>query len=263
MQNFVRSAALAACVFTGLVTGQSVSAQGVPTIDSRNLVQQVQQIRHMLEDQGIQTDQLDALLEQITVLQEQHARLQALEAAMTGPKDILGLLMGGNLDCLLKRDFTGILNTLQAGLRSGDWASLIEDSCGSVHKSIDQVMAEAGFPGGKVQEMARSGNPGAERIAQQATTGAMVAAVAEETYARAGISAERFNALAAEIPKQADVKAATDHNSRIMVEVGITILQLVQLQSMQTVGDGLTGVSAAAQQAEEKKFMDLTMPDLE
>lgn len=263
MRHFVRTLALAACVSTGFVGLQPAGAQGVPTIDSRNLLQQVQQIKHMLEDQGIQTEQLDALLEQIKVLQEQYARLQALEAALTGEKDILALLMGGRLDCLLKRDFTGILNTLQAGLRSGNWASLIEDSCGSVHKSIDQVMAEAGFPGGKVQEMARSGNPGAERVARQATTGAMVAAVAEETYARAGVSAERFTALAAEIPNQPDVKAATDHNSRIMVEVGITILQLVQLQSMQTVGDGLTGVSAAAQMAEEKKFMDLTMPDLE
>ena len=89
------------------------------------------------------------------------------------------------------------------------------------------------------------------------------AVTTEEISARAGVSAERFTALAAEIPNQPDVKAATDHNSRIMVEVGITILQLVQLQSMQTVGDGLTGVSAAAQMAEEKKFMDLTMPDLE
>ncbi|MDO5370682.1 type IV secretion system protein [Paracoccus sp. (in: a-proteobacteria)] len=262
MRHFIRKFALAACVSGGLFGTLPAAGQGVPTIDPQNLAQQVQQIRHMLEDQGIQTEQLDALLEQIKVLQEQYARLQALEAALTGEKDILALLMGGKLDCLLKRDFNGILNTLQAGLRTGDWASLIEDSCGSVHKSIGQVMAEAGFPGGKVQEMAQSGNPGAERVARQATTGAMVAAVAEEAYARSGVSAERFTALAAEIPNQPDVKAATDHNSRIMVEVGITLLQLVQLQSMQTVGDGLTGVSAAAQMAEEKQFMDLTMPEL-
>lgn len=263
MWTVFKNIALAAGFSGSLFAAEGAIAQGVPTFDPQNLTQQIQQIRHMLEDQGLQTEQLDTLLEQVRVLQEQYARLQALEGALTGEKDILGLLLGGDLDCLLKRDFNGILDTLEAGMRSGDWASLIEDSCSSVHKSIDQVMAEAGFPGGKVQELAASDNPGAQRVAQQATSAAMVAAVAENSYARAGVSAERYNALAAEIPNQPDVKAATDHNSRIMVEVGITILQLLELEAMQTVGDGVTGVTAAAQMAEEKQFMDLTMPDME
>ena len=63
MRHFVRTMALAACVSTGSIGMQPALAQGVPTIDSRNLLQQVEQIRHMLEDQGLQTEQLDALLE--------------------------------------------------------------------------------------------------------------------------------------------------------------------------------------------------------
>jgi type IV secretion system protein VirB5 len=57
-------------IFSAIVTCAMLAvspaiAQGVPTIDTRNIAQEIRQLQQMLEDFGIQTDQLDTLLEQL------------------------------------------------------------------------------------------------------------------------------------------------------------------------------------------------------
>ncbi|WP_330447869.1 type IV secretion system protein (plasmid) [Paracoccus marcusii] len=71
-----------------------VTAQGVPTVDTQSIAQQITQIRRMLEDYGIQTDMLDQLVEQLAELQSQTNELQQIYAVLTGNADIQGLLMG-------------------------------------------------------------------------------------------------------------------------------------------------------------------------
>ena len=54
-----------------LLAASPLLAQGVPTVDTRNIAQEIRQLQQMLEDFGIQTDQLDALLEQHDLVQQQ------------------------------------------------------------------------------------------------------------------------------------------------------------------------------------------------
>ena len=59
-------------VFVSLsLTSTPAFAQGVPTVDTRNIAQEIRQLQQMLEDFGIQTDQLDTLLEQLDLVQQQ------------------------------------------------------------------------------------------------------------------------------------------------------------------------------------------------
>ena len=48
-----------------------VTAQGVPTVDTQNIAQEIRQLQQMLQDFGIQTDLLDNALEQLDMLQSQ------------------------------------------------------------------------------------------------------------------------------------------------------------------------------------------------
>ena len=51
-------------------------AQGVPTVDTQNIAQEIQQLRQMIEDEVLQNEQLVQLREQFATLQEQLAQLQ-------------------------------------------------------------------------------------------------------------------------------------------------------------------------------------------
>ena len=61
----------AAVAVTMSLAPASAIAQGVPTVDTQNIAQEIRQLQQMLEDFGIQTDQLDTLLEQLDLVQQQ------------------------------------------------------------------------------------------------------------------------------------------------------------------------------------------------
>ena len=44
------------CTAICLGLGSGASAQGVPTVDTQNIAQEIRQLQQMLEDFGIQTD---------------------------------------------------------------------------------------------------------------------------------------------------------------------------------------------------------------
>jgi hypothetical protein len=48
-----------------------VAAQGVPTVDTQNIAQEIRQLQQMLQDFGLQTDLLDNALAQLEVVQKQ------------------------------------------------------------------------------------------------------------------------------------------------------------------------------------------------
>ena len=54
-----------------IMAASPAHAQGVPVVDTQNIAQEIRQIQQMLEDYGIQSDQLDRLLEQVELLQSQ------------------------------------------------------------------------------------------------------------------------------------------------------------------------------------------------
>ncbi|MBE0599823.1 MAG: conjugal transfer protein TraF, partial [Burkholderiaceae bacterium] len=90
----------AATLALGLAFAGPVASQGVPTVDTQNIAQEIRQLQQMLQDFGIQTDLLDNALAQLDLLQQQFDQLEEMYASLTGPRSIIGLAMGGDLDNL-------------------------------------------------------------------------------------------------------------------------------------------------------------------
>jgi type IV secretion system protein VirB5 len=254
----------ALCVWTSLTFTLALTpavAQGVPTIDTRNIAQEIRQLQQMLEDFGIQTDQLDTLLEQLDLVQQQLDTLNETYAALTGATDIIEMAMGGDLDGLLDQEFGDLLGTIRR-IQNGDFSGLIGNAAPEMEGRMTQALADAGFDQDDLTQMSSSGNPGAERIANQASTGAVMSAAAENSYAEAAQSLERVERLVALIPDMETLKEAVDHNTRVTAELAIAMTRMWELEAIQTVGAGQSGVADAATLAEERRYMDFTLPNL-
>ena len=256
MRQFLISTAL--CF--GLAGG--ASAQGVPTVDTQNIAQEIRQLQQMLEDFGIQSDIFENALEQLDMLQQQFDQLQSMYASLTGPREILGLIMGGELDQLLEDKFEDIPGLIR-GIQQGDWSNLLGVTAGPMRTQMQQALASAGFDEDSLREIATSGNPGAEGIATRATTGAVLSAAAQNSHQEAAQSLARVERLVAMIPDMDDLKASMDHNTRVTAELAIAMTRMWELEAIQTIGAGNAGVADAATIAQERRYMDFTMPSLE
>jgi len=245
----------------GLSFAGPVTAQGVPTIDTQNIAQGIRQLQQMLQDFGIQTDLLDNALEQLQTLQGQLEQLNKLYASLTGPRAILGLAMGADLDNLLEANVEDLPGLIQ-GIQAGDWSNLIGPNAFAMRTQMERALARAGFDEDSLHEIATSGNPGAEGVATRATTGAVMSAAAQSSHAEAALSLERVERLVSMIPDMEDLKASMDHNTRVTAELAIAMTRMWELEAIQTLGAGNTGVVDAATVAEERRYMDFTLPSL-
>ncbi|WP_340262942.1 type IV secretion system protein [Sulfitobacter pontiacus] len=252
---------LSAVTTCALLFASPLFAQGVPTVDTRNIAQEIRQLQQMLEDFGIQTDQLDTLLEQLDLVQQQLDTLNETYAALTGATDIIEMAMGGDLDGLLDQEFGDLLGTIRQ-IQSGDFSGLIGNAAPQMEGRMTQALEDAGFDQDSLSDMASSGDPGAERIASQAGTGAMMSAAAENSYDEAAQSLERVEQLVSLIPDMETLKEAVDHNTRVTAELAIAMTRMWELEAIQTVGAGQSGVVDAATLAEERRYMDFTLPEL-
>lgn len=258
--------------FKGLIVGAGlclsvalpapVTAQGVPTVDTQSIAQQITQIRRMLEDYGIQTDMLDQLVEQLAELQSQTNELQQIYAVLTGNADIQGLLMGDGLDTVLAPKMTSILQAANAA-SSGDWSGLSSDYREQIQAAAQTTMIGAGLDPARVEAMGRDGSVAEKRAANQATTGAMVAASADTAQRESAVSLQRLDRLVGEIPQQTGIKEAIDLNTRMMGEAVSELIKNNQLLALQSYGMGMSDVSIASAWAQEQQMLDFTMPDLE
>jgi type IV secretion system protein VirB5 len=251
----------AATLALGLALAEPVSAQGVPTVDTQNIAQEIRQLQQMLQDFGIQTDLLDNALEQLQVVQDQLDQLQEMYASLTGPRSILGMVMGDGLDGLLEAKFRDLPGLIR-GIQTGDWSNLLGITAGPMRTQMEQALARAGFDEDSLREIATSGNPGAEGVATRATTGAVMSAAAQNSHAEAAQSLERVERLVAMIPGIDDLKESMDHNTRVTAELAIAMTRMWELEAIQTLGAGNAGVVDAATIAEERRYMDFTLPSL-
>ena len=240
-------------------------AQGVPTVDTQNIAQEIQQLRQMIEDEVLQNEQLVQLREQFATLQEQLAQLQDTYAALTGLMELPTIIrteMEDELNGLLDQEFGDILATI-AAIREGDFSRLAGNSAGRIETQMTRVLAEAGFDEDTLREMATGGNDGASRTATRATTGAVMSAAAQTSYEEAGQSLQRVDRLVGMIGDMEELKDSVDLNTRVTAELAIALVAMWQLEAVQTVGTGQTGVIDAATIAEEQRYMDFTLPELE
>ncbi len=246
------------------VVGTRAQAQGVPVVDAQNIAQNIQQLRQMIEDEILQNEQLLQLREQLATLTEQLAELQRTYEALTRLAELPEIIrtqMEDELNGLLDQEFGDILATIEA-IKTGDFSGLTGSGASEIETQMDRVLADLGFDEDTLSEMARSGNPGAERIATQATTGALVSAAAQNSYEDAGQSLERVERLVGLIDDMDELKESVDLNTRVTAELAIALVAMWQLEAVQTVGDGTGGVIDAATIAEEQRFMEFTLPEL-
>ena len=240
-------------------------AQGVPTVDTQNIAQEIQQLRQMIEDEVLQNEQLVQLREQFATLQEQLAQLQDTYAALTGLMELPTVIrteMEDELNGVLDQEFGDILATIDA-IREGDFSRLAGNSAGRIETQMTRVLAEAGFDEDTLREMATGGNDGASRTATRATTGAVMSAAAQTSYEEAGQSLQRVDRLVGMIGDMEELNDSVDLNTRVTAELAIALVAMWQLEAVQTVGTGQTGVIDAATIAEEQRYMDFTLPELE
>jgi type IV secretion system protein VirB5 len=54
-----------------------------------------------------------------------------------------------------------------------------------------------------------------------------------------------------------------DHNTRVTAELAIALTRMWELEAIQTLGAGNTGLVDAATIAEEQRYMDFTLPELQ
>ena len=246
------------------VTSAPALAQGVPVVDTQNIAQNIQQLRQMIEDEILQNEQLVQLREQLATLTEQLAELQRTYEALTRLAELPEIIrtqMEDELNGLLDQEFGDIIATIEA-IKTGDFSGLTGSGASEIETQMDRVLADLGFDEDTLSEMARSGNPGAVRVATQATTGALVSAAAQNSYEDAGQSLERVDRLVGLIDDMDELKESVDLNTRVTAELAIALVAMWQLEAIQTVGDGTGGVIDAATIAEEQRFMEFTLPEL-
>ena len=242
----------------------TAAAQGVPVVDTQNIAQNIQQLRQMIEDEILQNEQLLQLREQLATLTDQLAELQRTYEALTRLAELPEVIqteMEDELNGLLDQEFGDIQATIRA-IRTGDFSGLTGSGAAEIETQMDRVLAELGFDDDTLREMATSGNAGAERIATQAATGALVSAAAQNSYDDAGQSLERVERLVGLIDDMDELKESVDLNTRVTAELAIALVAMWQLEAVQTVGDGTGGVIDAATIAEEQNFMEFTIPNL-
>ncbi len=261
----VTAVSVAVCLAAPCLLGSAAAiAQGVPTVDTRNIAQEIQQLRQMVEDEVLQNEQLQQALKQLDTLREQYAQLQETYAALTGLMDLPEIIttqFEAELNGILDQEFGDILSTIDA-IKNGDWSQLAGNGGPGIRTQMTRVLARAGFDEDTLSEMANNGNAGAGRIAQQATTGAIMSAAAQNSYDEAGQSLERVDRLVGMIGDMEQLKDSVDLNTRVTAELAIALVAQWQLEAVQTVGAGQAGVINAATVAEEQRFMDFTLPDL-
>jgi len=264
--QWMRSTALVGAVALGsqFIIVDTAQAQGVPVVDTQNIAQNIQQLRQMIEDEILQNEQLAQLREQLTTLTNQLGELQRTYEALTRLAELPEIIqteMEDELNGLLDQEFGDIQATIEA-IKTGDFSGLSGSGAGEIETQMDRVLADLGFDEDTLSEMANSGNAGANRVATQATTGALVSATAQNSYDDAGQSLERVDRLVGLIDDMDELKESVDLNTRVTAELAIALAAMWQLEAVQTVGDGTSGVIDAATLAEEQRFMEFTLPEL-
>lgn len=248
------AAALAISSLTATALPSVALAQGVPTLDGQNTLQTIKQLEAMLRDAGVQSDLLSNAVQQVEQLQAQLSQLQDIYGQFNGTRDIVDLAMGGDLDGLLSGNMTDVLGTIQGGM-TGNWGGFTPAKGDKLTKGVETALTTGGLTQEKVTGMASSGVPGAQRVAAQASGGAVLAATAEQTYAETSSSLERVNTIVSMTQDSGDIKESIDLNTRMLAELSVQLAKSLELQSIEAVYNGQAGVLSAATIAEERAYM--------
>lgn len=261
MKKLLGSFATAATfVFVGtftivpVATTSAVYAQGVPTVDSRNILQTIEQVKLMLDDLGVQENMLAQATEQVTKLQAQLDQLNSIYARLEGVRNVVDMAMGEGMDSVLNGNLTNVIQTFRAAM-TGNFTGFASGKSDAMQASITSVLSAAGLSQEAVTGMANSGVPTAERVAAQAASGAVLAANAQQTYAETGIALQRVTRLVELSSEATDVKESIDYNTRMLAEMAVLLARNLETSAIAAAYQGQAGVMDAAAIAQERQYM--------
>lgn len=237
-----------------VATTNAVYAQGVPTVDTRNILQTIEQVKLALDDLGVQENMLSQAIEQVTKLEEQLTQLNDIHTRIQGVRNIVDMAMGEGLDSILNGNLTNVIQTFR-GAMTGDFAGFASGKSAQMQASITSVLTSAGMSQQSVTAMANSGVAGAERTAAQAASGAVLAATAEQTYAETGVALQRVERLIELSAEATDIKESIDYNTRVIGEVAVLLARNLEMQAIAGAHQGQAGVLSAATIAQERQYM--------
>lgn len=236
------------------ISAGMATAQGVPVGDAQNTLQTIKQLQSMIEDAGIQSDQLTQLGEQVSKLQAQLDQLNQIQNRFSGLRDIVAMDMGDGLNGILNVNVKDIMGTFQS-VAQGGFSGFDSKKSPEMKEAVEQAYASAGLKQSDVSSMASSGIPGAERTANQAASGAVLAAAAEQSYKDASVGLQRVDKIIKLAAESKDVKESIDMNTRMLGEIVVMLAKNLESTSLQSAYMGQSGVNLAATQAEERAYM--------
>ncbi|MEM6944367.1 MAG: type IV secretion system protein [Pseudomonadota bacterium] len=242
-----------------LMGALSAEAQGVPTVDATAIGNLAAQLGHMVEDAATQIDQLAALRDQIETELDQLLTLEAQLDALIDAAGVGGLYAAYE-DFVQVRSSILDLHDAAMSVMSFDLDGLFEDlSDFDAETVLRQALESGGFDETAITGLGSSPSPQDRSVARRAATGAMLTVAATESHAETAASLRRLEEMVALIDAQDGLRAAVDLNSRITAEVGIILLQAIQLQAAQGYAAGQFGVLAASDMAAQRRVADMTL----
>lgn len=211
--------------------GGSVSAGGLPVIDTSNLLQAVQQYQQ--------------LVQQLQQMQQQYA-------ALTGGRG-MGGLYDSPLDQQMRQyappSWQQSLSVLQQGGLPGN--------AGDVARAAQVFAHSQGFtPSGTTVFPSNSGNnPDALAYTSSAGATAAAAGLSQAAYDQTQARMQRVQRYLAQINATPDLKASIDLNARLLVEVNEALAQLIQLQAAQMQVAGTANAAQLRGTVQESAFV--------
>lgn len=269
---------IGALALSAAVLPWPATAQGVPIVDPKSIIQhglEIAQMSYLTGGRELEADKKRRIDE---LHQDQLDALDATLAMMTGRTPWIGdleVIPGAEAEVLYAVEDS---NPYAARL-FGDAKTSIEEMI------VATAQKYAGHPG-----LARAGlNPVEFRIWFQSLvkqesgfsigarspvgafgltqvmpdtakdlgiyTAAFLSAAAETSSVKASESLERVHELVQEIPDTEGLKEAIDLNTRVTAELSIALANIWNMESAQLMGMGEAGVMDAATAAEEQKFI--------
>lgn len=269
---------IGALALSAAVLPWPATAQGVPIVDPKSIIQhglEIAQMSYLTGGRELEADKKRRIDE---LHQDQLDALDATLAMMTGQTPWIGdleVIPGAEAEVLYAVED----NNPYAARLFGDAKTSIEEMI------VATAQKYAGHPG-----LARAGlNPVEFRIWFQSLvkqesgfsigarspvgafgltqvmpdtakdlgiyTAAFLSAAAETSSVKASESLERVHELVQEIPDTEGLKEAIDLNTRVTAELSIALANIWNMESAQLMGMGEAGVMDAATAAEEQKFI--------
>jgi len=238
---------LLAGVMTTLMSANA-SAAGIPVIDAASIAQAITQVENQVKDYAEQLKQLATMKEQLLNMQEQLTTQISQLTAMTGVKEIAGILNSQELKDLRQsaESLNGIMSSVMSG---GD----IAGQATAIKAKVDELKNNFGFT--NLSALMSSEHTIDKAAAQLAGAGVTAVATAEDGFTKADAAAKRVTDLIDGIDNNTDLKASIDYNTRVQAEVAVLLVELLRVQSANANAVGMSQAATARDVIAGRKFI--------